>query len=1608
MATNTQTNPSSSNDIIKRKGAVFGGGVHLALPEMAVSFARGLVIQAWVRPASAAGSRTILRLGSGDAEITFGLVNGAPTLELGGLSRGVAPFKVTVGAWTRVAVVLGREGVTFYRGDEAFAGGMPGASPLEVGRDGNFIGACPTAGAEAFAGAIGDVRLWNRSDSAAAIIGSGAVDLRGDEPGLVGWWTLGRNNGALDRSPFGRDGAFGGGDVTQGSDSFTVERSIERCLDFGQGQGVVDTQAVRLGKVLTWQAHVRVRDLKRMATLLDLRDRSDAARFVRVTTRKGVLTATQATGTTTTTITTKALLKADTWTSVALRISDDQKLAFFVDGIPLVDVSVESVDTVESVNTGGGFFGKLSKSLISQVAAQLGAGLDGQMAEVRLWSRALSSAEIADTWKRRIHGWAPGLVGCWRMEETLQAPSTGQSAKVFEDGDFTGKSSVLKPGSYDAGQLGIGNDTLSSIRVPRGLKVTVFQHGGFAGASATYISNTPLVADNDGASSIKVEVRPGLINMRAAGPQAWVHGAEPAPREGLVLDSAPKVAPVRVAGLSKGALALPTVPAISAAGFSAQMWVNLDPSDGPAPILTLSAAKSVPKRLSLETLGAGSRGRETLGAGGRARTVEALPVITIKASPAGTSFDLDVEVGVAVDAPASGSILEKLANAGTAALAAAARTLRVDSALTARRWTHLTITLDGDGLLCVYSDGRLVRREEKTALAAQDLTPVVGPVAGSVSELRIWSRALTRDEVEAGWQRRLSGAAGLVGRWALENNMSGKPGDAQGAVIWREAPGLAIQSGAAAARPTVKARASLLADQTGKGGNPQLCVDLRARDADGRSLPGCAIEVIVGETIATYRKTVRKENKIADPRRFSITTDARGVARLAFVPKALAMPVLKVRHAGMGEGEWALITPDQVLHEALASLTVNEVRKGRRASATSKAGQEGLCTDGAEDLVEILRGLLGVAASFSFEAESTAALAFGDLEDEGSAEPPSPLSPVLASGEGYVMEFAEDVPLVRRIGRPIAAGAAEDDDAGPVSFGFLGDAWTATTEFVEGGVDFVGEVVEDGADALKDAGEAAIDLGLRTYEYVEKTASAVVENVTLAVNTTINGVTVALKWIVKTVEEVASAVEELFKTIGKTVGEVLTYLAELFDWGDILETCDLMLSTVKDSIKTTRGGVQGLFAGAKGAIVGLEAKVLAALGGEAALPASVGEARTEAAEADPPETPGLLDYLLSLLPDDLSATIKAFQEIFDPISGTLTSALGRLSGLAEGLGAEWNDPALQAAISDPKKLLDSDPADWLAIARLLVRVVVNATALALDFVGDLLVAIIDSFERLLNLRLAIPYLTDFVEEHVLGGREMTAGRLLCLVAAIPTTVLYKAITGRKEGPAALASAGPQSFGAEDGWLSPAVDICSRAFDIVASAFGGIIDSKAAILGKQDEGATDPLATVKRVKWFFDLANALIGAAPLIIGCMDKEEWDADEWVRFGLDAASWICGALSVIADAIDFWKENPVAGWTGVIAGLLGDAIGVISGILNIIFTAKDDATSKLDVTIASLDLTATVASLCAGVAGIVAENTKEGISKTVSTGVVIGGNVVSVGAKLGAVVVVAIQTAT
>jgi hypothetical protein len=95
------------------------------------------------------------------------------------------------------------------------------------------------------------------------------------------------------------------------------------------------------------------------------------------------------------------------------------------------------------------------------------------------------------------------------ISSTSAAPTTLQTVTVdfFEYNDYQGLKSSLPPGNWDMNIMGIPNDSISSIKVPAGYTVIIYEHAGFSGQSLSLTSDEPALGNkgwNDIISSIKV------------------------------------------------------------------------------------------------------------------------------------------------------------------------------------------------------------------------------------------------------------------------------------------------------------------------------------------------------------------------------------------------------------------------------------------------------------------------------------------------------------------------------------------------------------------------------------------------------------------------------------------------------------------------------------------------------------------------------------------------------------------------------------------------------------------------------------------------------------------------------------------------------------------------------------------------------------------------------------------------------------------------------------------------------------------------------------------------------------------------------------------------
>jgi len=91
--------------------------------------------------------------------------------------------------------------------------------------------------------------------------------------------------------------------------------------------------------------------------------------------------------------------------------------------------------------------------------------------------------------------------------DPMPPPPPPKVASFFEHCDYQGAVSRLRPGRYNIGQMGIRNDSISSLRVPPGLWVSIYEHANFSGQSRHFSSDVRCLVNhgfNDVTSSIVV------------------------------------------------------------------------------------------------------------------------------------------------------------------------------------------------------------------------------------------------------------------------------------------------------------------------------------------------------------------------------------------------------------------------------------------------------------------------------------------------------------------------------------------------------------------------------------------------------------------------------------------------------------------------------------------------------------------------------------------------------------------------------------------------------------------------------------------------------------------------------------------------------------------------------------------------------------------------------------------------------------------------------------------------------------------------------------------------------------------------------------------------
>lgn len=449
---------------------------------------------------------------------------------------------------------------------------------------------------------------------------------------------------------------------------------------------------------------------------------------------------------------------------------------------------------------------------------------------------------------------------------------------------------------------------------------------------------------------------------------------------------------------------------------------------------------------------------------------------------------------------------------------------------------------------------------------------------------------------------------------------------------------------------------------------------------------------------------------------------------------------------------------------------------------------------------------------------------------------------------------------------------------------------------------------------------------------------SIAEDILAGIQYFVGEVLKVFKAIIKVLEDVFPFLGSFFKMLEKAIDDVLEAMSILFNFGEIIKThrwlrdqINALLGQAEQAItNNVKPAVDSFFQSGESAVKNAFDALIKKiepnkqgnnLKGAGSTPHTAFSAGQGAYGQGGTSHAVQCSYGLQKLKQNAQAGTEKAGVAFgvnladdDPIVNLWTTFTNQIS----------NDPALNSAISglssSASNLFSAPSAGeffralLVTLLELIETLVEGALVVANAFVDLLLNAIgdiISTTQSFLNTPIEIPFISWLYQ--TVFGEPLTFLNALCLVAAIPITVLYRVIEGRYPS---------QDFptGALSVAVSPVVTKLLGAFSGMLAFAAGIINAFNDVLGEASNAFLSKLSAVL----------SLAGTA-ITIPLAGNDAPSFEDWVAWG---GEWAASALGIFG-AIE---------WTGTLAELweysapgLTTAIGLFQIILFSVAFAND-----------------------------------------------------------------------
>ena len=725
------------------------------------------------------------------------------------------------------------------------------------------------------------------------------------------------------------------------------------------------------------------------------------------------------------------------------------------------------------------------------------------------------------------------------------------------------------------------------------------------------------------------------------------------------------------------------------------------------------------------------------------------------------------------------------------------------------------------------------------------LTGAPTQLTGSITEVRLWGRALVVGEVRGGMHHSLRGdEPGLLGRWGFEHGL-GRDSSAvrrhatiaPAVTFSRDVPDLELRD-----TPYLVSQSKLVEDyvftldpqkpgRTVPAQRTSYRVVLHAFDVGGNAMadlpltiglqPDPAPDAPGTATLSYATASGTTDTSIgAGGATVTLSTNRLGNLSVSMPATGLIAPVLRVTAPFMAEGHALLVFPDRHAHDFLSKVTGGELlgqvggdpTRGTRPALIGTAH-----TASAEGVASAIRQFMSVSQERDVQSQNPVLRDVGDRLI-------SPLTPV--SIRRYENVYVSPAPYLRT--SDVTAGHALLNSRS-VTRQVVPEAmpsWQLTTNAA--GALIYSELDSTGIDALlarlsprpigrlaslllpttkRDAPltSAALNAALNDadlhergifdfFQAIADAVTVVVHAVSVAVQdiakaavavivTVVDAVGNAVAAVVNTVYHAAQAVAGVLHKVGVAVEQVVEFVKDLFHWGDVLDTQKVVKAQIMRVLPFVTTNLSSAKNMVLGQIAGAKTSVHTALEAvrQDALKASLASGESTGAYGQPKDMRA--SYVQNMLSDHAGSAVI---DVTTPTGAPAATLLDTLSNSARQSPAfgrvNQRSTALSATTSTSADSMSTVLAALIPLVEEISDDLFDLSSLAVGAVFDALDLMLTDIDAMLKAHIQIPLITDLYERVITNGEELSCYSLAALIGALPLTVIYKLAKGTSAGP----------------------------------------------------------------------------------------------------------------------------------------------------------------------------------------------------------------------------------